>query len=90
LSPASHNNGIYIATLSRWRERDGVRVAKVSDDFPLTAAFPASGSRNPYLYIEERERHPVFLIYAKRNGAVSSPQRGEVRVRAYFLVMISR
>jgi len=24
------------------------------------AAFPASGSRNPYLYIEERERHDVL------------------------------
>jgi len=24
---------------------------------PSPAAFPASGSRNPYLYIEERERH---------------------------------
>ncbi len=34
---------------------------------PSPAAFPALGSgqratlgRNPYLYIEERERHPVF------------------------------
>jgi hypothetical protein len=29
------------------------------------AAFPASGSRNPYLYIEERERHPVFPDFCK-------------------------
>jgi len=55
-----------INPLSRWRERAGVRpkVALWPVDmiltFPLTAAFPASGSRNPYLYIEERERHPVF------------------------------
>jgi hypothetical protein len=27
---------------------------------PSYAAFPASGSRNPYLYSEERERHPVI------------------------------
>jgi hypothetical protein len=47
-------------------------------DFPLTAAFPASGSRNPYLYIEERERHPVFpdLCKAERDFILSPVGRG--------------
>jgi len=33
--------------------------------FPLTAAFPASGSRIPYFYIGERERHPDFSDLCK-------------------------
>jgi hypothetical protein len=85
--------GKNIATpLSRWREREGVRVDMIIT-FPLTAAFPASGSgqratfgRNlpkgappAYLYIEERERHPVFsCLYTAERDFILSP-RGEER-----------
>jgi YHS domain-containing protein len=46
---------------------------------PLTAAFPASGSRNPYFYTEERERHPVFpdLCKAERDCILSPVGRGD-------------
>jgi hypothetical protein len=60
-----------------------VRVVIIKS-FPLTAAFPASGSgqratfgRNPYLYIEERERYPVFPnLYKAERDSLLSP-RGE-------------
>jgi hypothetical protein len=56
----------------------------ISDIFPLTAAFPASGSRHPYLYIlKSGSGIPYSLIYAKQSGTSSSP-RGE-RKESYFL-----
>jgi hypothetical protein len=44
-------------------------------------AFPASGSRNPYLYIEERERHDVLKsfkgasLYKAERDAVHKSER---------------
>ena len=61
---------------------------------PLTVAFPASGSRIPYFYIEERERHPVladlykavrdFLLslHATKNGGIFD--RGEEMIGGFF------
>jgi hypothetical protein len=76
--------------LSRQRERAGVRVDMISSVFPLTAAFPASGSgqraifgRHPYFYIEERERHPVFPDLCKAERDLSSPQ-GERKIVFIF------
>ena len=57
--------------------RPKVALWPVDMDFPLTAAFPASGSRNPYLYIEERERHPVFSDLCKAERDPPLPPAGE-------------
>jgi hypothetical protein len=81
--------GLLNSSLSRKRERVGVRpkpkvtpwpVALWPVDimmaFPLTVAFPASGSRHPYLYIGERERHPVLPDLCKAvRDSILSPKR---------------
>jgi len=46
------------------------------------AAFPASGSRNPYLYIEERERHDVLKRF---KGASLYKAVRDVKIRGELL-----
>jgi hypothetical protein len=64
-------------------EAEGGPLASGYNLFPLTAAFPATGSRNPYLYIEERERHPDFSdLHTADRDYILSP-RGEERVAVF-------
>jgi hypothetical protein len=53
-----------IDSLSRWRERGGVRVDILTEGFPLTAAM----------------RHPAFLnLYKAGQGFILSPKgRGDI------------
>jgi hypothetical protein len=59
---------------------------------PLTAAFPASGFRPPYLYIvakgppsEERKRHPAYPNLRKAERDPILPPQGERNiVETYF------
>jgi hypothetical protein len=55
-------------TLSRWRERGGVRVDMISGVFPLTAAL----------------RHPVFPDFGRGAGLYPLPMWGEESATGYF------